>query len=215
MSETNTTSTQLAKLLSTKICHDLAGPLGGMSNGVEFLSETIGDNDSIKQPLSLLALSSEEGAAKLQMFRQAYGIINQVGEKTEISFLKELFKNYFKHSRIEILWDENNLKAIDHRSRQALVNLALIANTFLIMGGKIKISLTYSDSLTIKIDAEGKQIKKDPDLIAILENKASLDKITPNNSQAFFTIQLISELGCTLKCDINDSVFSIIIYKLP
>ena len=58
----------LSSLLITKFCHDLAGPLGGLQNGIEFLSESESSDAA-----ELLALSSNEASARLQVFRHAYG----------------------------------------------------------------------------------------------------------------------------------------------
>lgn len=197
------------------MCHDLAGPLGGISNGVEFLSESLSKDESTQQYLSLLALSSGEGSAKLQMYRQAYGIINQIGDKTDLNILTDIFDNFFQQNKIDISWEAGGVNAIDHRSRQLLVNLVLIASSTLITGGTLSIKCTDGDKLTISLFAQGQQIKRDPDLLKVFSRDMPLEQLTPQTAQAFFTVSLADELGTNLEHNYTETSFSISANNLP
>lgn len=215
MNNAEYSSLRIAKLLTTRMCHDLAGPLGGISNGVEFLSESLSKDESTQQYLSLLALSSGEGSAKLQMYRQAYGIINQIGDKTDLNILTDIFDNFFQQNKIDISWEAGGVNAIDHRSRQLLVNLVLIASSTLITGGTLSIKCTDGDKLTISLFAQGQQIKRDPDLLKVFSRDMPLEQLTPQTAQAFFTVSLADELGTNLEHNYTETSFSISANNLP
>lgn len=59
------------ELLASRICHDLISPVGAINNGVEFLSEA--GPDEQEDGLDLISHSAAAAAAKLQVFRIAYG----------------------------------------------------------------------------------------------------------------------------------------------
>lgn len=59
------------ELLASRICHDLISPVGAINNGVEFLSEAGPDEQA--DGLDLISHSASAAAAKLQVFRIAYG----------------------------------------------------------------------------------------------------------------------------------------------
>lgn len=59
------------ELLASRICHDLISPVGAINNGVEFLQES-GPEDQ-EDGLNLISHSASAAAAKLQVFRIAYG----------------------------------------------------------------------------------------------------------------------------------------------
>ncbi len=60
----------MLEVLASRVCHDLISPVGAVHN-VEFLQETgiEGGADAI----ALIAHSAQQAAAKLQIFRLAYG----------------------------------------------------------------------------------------------------------------------------------------------
>ncbi|SDH46646.1 histidine phosphotransferase family protein [Roseospirillum parvum] len=61
----------LAQLLATRLCHDLAGPLGAVGAGVELLAEEGGAPDAAT--LSLIVDSQRAMSARLRFLRAALG----------------------------------------------------------------------------------------------------------------------------------------------
>lgn len=59
------------ELLASRICHDLISPVGAINNGVEFLQES--GPDEQEDGIELISHSAAAAAAKLQVFRIAYG----------------------------------------------------------------------------------------------------------------------------------------------
>lgn len=63
--------TSVLELLASRICHDLISPVGAVHNGVEFLEEMGLENGA--EAVGLIAHSAQIAAARLQIFRLAYG----------------------------------------------------------------------------------------------------------------------------------------------
>lgn len=66
-----TDKTQLAQLIATRLCHDLAGPVGAVAAGVEL----VGDDPSAvdQETLGLIGSSSAAASHKLKFLRIAFG----------------------------------------------------------------------------------------------------------------------------------------------
>lgn len=64
---------KLIELMASKVCHDLISPIGAVSNGVEFLEEASGGEGMDAEAVNLIAFSAGQAAAKLKLFRLAYG----------------------------------------------------------------------------------------------------------------------------------------------
>lgn len=72
VSATASKDAAVLELLASRICHDLISPVGAVNNGVEFLQES-GPEDQ-EDGIELIAHSASAAAAKLQVFRIAYGV---------------------------------------------------------------------------------------------------------------------------------------------
>jgi len=73
MGMTNTSSLELdlAALLSARLCHDLAGPVGAANNGAELLIED--GAESIGDARDLIANCAGQAVRRLRFYRLAYG----------------------------------------------------------------------------------------------------------------------------------------------
>ncbi len=63
---------ELVALLCTRLCHDLAGPVGAVSAGVELLSDDA-DPAFVVEATALLRHSADASSARLKFFRAAFG----------------------------------------------------------------------------------------------------------------------------------------------
>ena len=70
--------TTLAALISSKICHDLAGQIGAINNGLELLEEE-NDEDTRYYALELIHNSAKAAWAQLDFNRLAFGVSSGLG----------------------------------------------------------------------------------------------------------------------------------------
>lgn len=74
VNEVATLDLDLVQLLCTRLTHDLAGPIGALSAGIELLD---GDDPSLlAETVALLRHSAEAGAARLKFLRAAFGAVS-------------------------------------------------------------------------------------------------------------------------------------------
>src|SRR3989337_2159169 len=75
-----TSSTHLAALLCSRLCHDLLSPVGALSNGLELLADEK-DPEMRQRCFELLEQSARISTDKLKFFRLAYGAAGGVGDE--------------------------------------------------------------------------------------------------------------------------------------
>ena len=71
---------ELAALISSKICHDVIGPVGAIYNGLEILDED--DDEKAKSyALDVIRNVTEQASARLQFARFAFGAAGSAGAR--------------------------------------------------------------------------------------------------------------------------------------
>jgi histidine phosphotransferase ChpT len=190
---------ELGEMLVARFCHDLAGPLGAISNGAEFLLD---ENSEMKQRASgLIEVSIQEAIDRMQFYRQAFGSMSQ-GEAS-ISRLKELSKRFFSTSKIQIEWDsgfDTGDITFTTMMGKLIFNAVLMCQTALIYGGRIVISTVpkTSEQLQIMIRATGNIVKVDDDIAHFIRHLDPENEVTPRNVQFVYTRRVMdtAKLGC-------------------
>jgi histidine phosphotransferase ChpT len=193
---------EFSELLITKMCHDLAAPIGAIYNGVEFI-DSEGDYDiRDNKAYEIIVANSEIASNKIKFFRYIYGKSDSNGE-TDIQIIELLARNFFANSKIEITFNneknaENYIQLTNIASRLLLI-LVYITSGCMIYGGKVDISLKRTES-SKSIIIEGssqKGIKQDPDLDLII-NANQLRDMKVSNILAYLAFIISSELKAEL-----------------
>lgn len=135
---------ELAELILTKFCHDIAGVAGATQNGTELLAETVGDTDFQTEALAALAESAKSLVARLSFFRMAFGPYKDGFDERQAESLIQNYIASLNHIKVEIEPQEN----ADFALARIKMILALVAAETLTRGGKVAI---FQD----KVVAEG------------------------------------------------------------
>lgn len=188
---------KLAEMLCTRLCHDITGPVGAISNGVEFLSEEAFELQG--QAVELIAQSAEQCVARLQYYRSAYGRTSELGE-TDLTQTLSLIEDFFIGSKVTLDWPPEHRDpayvTLGNKQTRLLLNLIIIASATLIRGGQISIRLAKDEtSKSITITATGTHIKWEEESENALVNDISDDELTPSLSQIAFTHTLLEQIG--------------------
>ncbi len=193
---------EFSELLMTKFCHDIAGPIGAVNNGIEFLEEP--DHGGIRdKAMELISKNGKEAAAKLKFFRYIYGVSQSSGE-ADIHEIQELAKEFFNDTPIKLNWIPNSSAGefvqLTHRACKLLMNMLYCSSSVLIAGGEIEIQIVKIEkgkSLILK--SKGSKIKEIDDLVHILNNHELRD-IKLNNVQIHHTAKIASSMNVVIEC---------------
>lgn len=142
----------LSATMASRICHDIASPLGAIANGVELL---LLSGAQRTPELDLIAQSVEGANARLRFFRLAFGAANgrAVGQREVTSLLRGLEKT----SRFTYDWSPPG----DHPREEVKGVFLLIQciESALPMGGRLRVA---HEGAAWSIEAEGPRLRIDP-----------------------------------------------------
>jgi histidine phosphotransferase ChpT len=162
-----TSATELAARLAARLCHDFAGPAGGITSGLEFLADP--DSPiSRQEALALIEESARTLAAQLAFARVAFG----AGEETFASSdLEGLARPLFETIRPTLAWSVEE-PALPGIAARVLLNLVQLGGAALATGGEVRASASRSGAgWRLSVDAVGARARLYPEVQAGLEGR--------------------------------------------
>jgi histidine phosphotransferase ChpT len=133
------TDLELAALISSKICHDLIGPVGNINNGLEILDEE-DDAQSRDYALDVIRNVTETASARLQFARFAFGATDSAGARIDLGTAEELSRGLIGNGKHKLAW--RGLKGqIAKDKAKLLLNLVAVAPTAVPRGGDIVVEI--------------------------------------------------------------------------
>lgn len=200
------------QILTAKICHDLAGAMGAVTNGVEYMETPNAEMRS--KALELIKTSSEMSISKLIFLRTAFGMSKNQGE-ANLEELRQIIANYFNYSKTIIDFHEKYLHQkevyISVDVGRIILCLAYHAFQSLIQGGSVVVKINKVKNGEIKITALGNNIKIDNNKNEVLKGNLADHLIDTNNIYAFYTSEIIKAANLNLEIS-NDEKY--LEYKL-
>lgn len=137
--QTRLEDTTLAALISSKICHDLAGQIGAINNGLELLEEE-NDEDTRYYALELIHNSAKAAWAQLDFNRLAFGVSSSLGAAVPMGHAEQVARRYIENGKRRLHWQANVQEADKVHARLILAVLA-VALTSLPAGGDIYVGV--------------------------------------------------------------------------
>lgn len=189
---------RVVELLTTRLCHELSGPITAINNGIELLSDELSPGrdaeafDFADGVVRLLGDSARRAATRLQFYRFAYGFGlggGVVGLKP-----RELASRLFEGTRIACDYAGNTgALPLDHQ--KLACNLLLIGAEALSGGG----SLVVTGGLaSLDLEAIGEPACLSPETTTALMLATPIGALTSQTVQAYFTGLLAEALGYRL-----------------
>jgi histidine phosphotransferase ChpT len=174
---------EFIELLSAKFCHDLAGPVGAISNGLDFLESK--DLVMKEKSVQLIEDSSEKLVAMVRLFRTLYGKTIFAGE-ANLSDLKILTATYFKSTKIQLDWPNDHLfvqgYSINHLAAKLIIAIVIAGSSLLVNAGIIAVRLNkVAQGCQVNISISGKNIKKNTEYVEALSENISNENINNKN----------------------------------
>lgn len=198
----------LSALMSSRLCHDLVGPIGAVNNGVELLAEA--DAEMRGEAESLIAKSAGQAIHRLGFFRLAYGGAAKSTITSEMA--RDAATAYFADSKIELLWDET-IDAEDAELHTCILklclNLTMLAGDTLARGGTMRLKIAGSAAAPeIAINCEGPMATMPEAAVELLAQGGSGDlsivsQLDARKIHPFVTGALANILGMVVNVPVN------------
>lgn len=133
------TDLELAALISSKICHDVIGPVGAIYNGLEILDED-DDADAQSYALDVIRNVTEQASARLQFARFAFGAAGSAGAQIDLRTAEQISRAYVGQRKHVLTWTGSPGHMAKDKVK-LLLNLISSAITVLPRGGEIRVSI--------------------------------------------------------------------------
>nr|WP_251133873.1 histidine phosphotransferase family protein [Rhodomicrobium sp. Az07] len=134
--------TALAALISSKICHDLAGQIGAINNGLELLEEE-NDEDTRFYALELIQNSAKAAWAQLDFNRLAFGVSSSLGALVPVQHIEQVARRYLENGKRRLHW-QANVSEIEKEHARLLMALLGVSINALPAGGDYYVGLSAS-----------------------------------------------------------------------
>jgi histidine phosphotransferase ChpT len=191
---------RLCELLAARLCHDLVGPIGAVSNGVELIGEDGSGADA--EVVRLISGSAKAASNRLQAFRVAFGSGNTLPTAGWSNTVRELGAGLVEEGKAVLDWPPMapEVEAMgDRRVAKVLLNLVLIALDSMMRGGTVRVETAASKgSIAITVRGQGGQARMADEVRAGLEGVFDLAKATPKAAPAYLAASLARELGAVI-----------------
>lgn len=190
-----TSSTDLAALLCSRLCHDMLSPVGALSNGLELLADEQ-DPEMRRRCFELLEQSARISADKLKFFRLAYGAAGGFGDAVPVEEPRSLIAALVAaNERLTLDWTVTE-DALPKPAVKVLLNLTAIALDALIRGGTLAVAAEKRDGATeIAVRATGQRVAFDANIGKALDGSLAEHELTGKTAPAHMIRLLTEELG--------------------
>src|SRR5690606_20779093 len=197
-------STDLAALLCSRLCHDMLSPVGALNNGLELLRGEK-DPEMRKQCIELLEQSAQTSAAKLKFFRLAFGAAGGYGQHVQTDEPRSLLEALVAgNERIQLNWAVN-ADELPKPAVKVLLNLAAIGLDALPRGGTLDVGAEVRDGATeVAVRAAGPRIAFDPDIGRALDGQLAESELSGRTAPAHMSQLIAQETGGGLQFALGD-----------
>ena len=185
---------RVAELLSSRLCHDLVGPIGAVSNGMELMADD--EFGMADDAVALVTKSAGQAAALLQFFRMAYG---SAGDRqgSDLTMFRELAESAMTHAKCDLQWsDPAPGDEAPNSCGKILLNVIALAEESLPRGGAIATSLgRVPEGFRITVTAQGTDAALRDTSAEAMGPDVGMEALTPRNIHGYYTLLLVRRAG--------------------
>ncbi|MEH6546083.1 MAG: histidine phosphotransferase family protein [Sneathiella sp.] len=192
---------KLAALMSSKLCHDVIGPVGAVSNGIELLQDE-GNEDMREQALELVSQSASEASARLQFYRLAFGLAGGMGQEISLREARNLCREFMSYGKVAFTWPDEagGAENMPKDVIKILCNLVVLAGGALPRGGELSIEGSVSGGdWSFTYTARGTRAGLREEVTAAVLNGYDAEALTAQNVGTYYVMALVENTGAKLE----------------
>jgi histidine phosphotransferase ChpT len=202
---------EIAALISSKIVHDVIGPVGAIYNGLEILDED-DDEEAKSYAMKVIRDVTEQASARLQFARFAFGAAGSAGAQIDLRTAEQISRGFVGNAKHKLVWRiEPGYMGKDRV--KLLLNLVASSITALPRGGEIDVGMTgTNEAPSFSIRCRGTNARAPQHLVEFITGNQMppLDAMT---IQAYYTCRLAKTAH--MRIDVRKDGLDMLITALP
>ncbi|MEQ1711814.1 MAG: histidine phosphotransferase family protein [Hyphomicrobium sp.] len=188
---------ELAALISSKICHDVIGPVGAIYNGLEILDED-DDQEAKNYALDVIRNVTEQASARLQFARFAFGAAGSAGAMIDLGTAEQISRGFVGNGKHKLAW--RGIPGYMGKDKvKLLLNLVASSITALPRGGEIEVGMAgtlENPSFLIRCRGTG---ARPPQYLTDFVAGSSPPALDAMTIQAYYTWRLAGTAGMRIE----------------
>lgn len=190
------TDLELAALISSKICHDVIGPVGAIYNGLEILNED-DDAEAKNYAMSVIRNVTEQASARLQFARFAFGAAGSAGSLIDLGTAEQISRGFIGQGKHKLIWQGLGGHMTKDKVK-LLLNLIAVAVTALPRGGEIEVLMSGTmEAPNFVLRCRGTSARP-PQHLGEFISGVGVPPLDAMTIQAYYTWRLAQSAGMSL-----------------
>lgn len=196
--------TRLAEMTASRLAHEVVGPLGAISNGLELIEE-LGE-DAGDDAMTLVTTSAKDAGARLAFYRMAYGRAG--AGVTNLAQLRAVASEFIDGSPNHTLsWPlPPMLPSMPEGPGRVLLILIELGRDALIRGGDLRVTTKETE---VSVTAAGAPAELRGGLAEVLDGTGAEEDLTPRTAHAALARAFATEIGWRIECRVTDTGLTI------
>lgn len=192
----------LTAFMSSKICHDLVGPIGAISNGLELLEEET-DDETRSYAFDLIQFSASVARARLEYSRLAFGASTALGSEIDLRHAENITRAFVEEGKHKLHW-QSSLGTMEKNRARLFLMLISVALPSIPAGGDITVTIAGdAETATCNIHCKGRNARIPEGLEDIFRGK--IKNVDPRSIITYYCTRLAKSLGLTLTVQKEDA----------
>jgi len=188
---------QLTAFMSSRICHDLVGPIGSISNGLELLEEET-DPDTRAYAQEVILSSAQAAWTRLEFARLAFGASSGMGQAIDTGQAERIARGYVEEGRHRLNWNVRDGVQLDKIHARLLMIMIAVAIPALPVGGTLDVEVAEATPVpTLVVQCTGRNARI-PDRVAGILSGEDLDGLDPRAILPYYAARLADEAGLAI-----------------
>lgn len=183
----------LTAFMSSKICHDLVGPVGAINNGLELLEEET-DEETRAYAYEVIINSAQAAWTRLEFARLAFGASSGLGSSVDIGHAEKVARGFVEEGKHKLHWNAEQGLTLDKGYARLLMMMIAISIPAVPGGGHISVSVSgTAERPTFEIRCRGRAARI-PERVDEIVSGRSAEGIDPRSVLPYYAGRLATEL---------------------
>jgi histidine phosphotransferase ChpT len=208
---------RVAQLLCSRLCHDIAGPAGAVSTGLELIDD--GAGDVADEALDLVRRSARQVIARLSFLRIAFGSAG-IGSVTTLTEMKALASEHLDGGLVALDWPLDDLlpptTQIAPPGGMLILNMLLIGVDALPRGGNLEVRFAdVGGAFGLAMTAKGQGAVLRPEIRDAMRLDTDVASLSARTVPAYCVSKIAGDLGVAIEISDGDDREVLIAAILP